>query len=71
MVDGGNPFTPLAKTIAGGGIVREGPVESPASGYAVIKADSLDDAVEMAKGCPVLKGGTKIWVCQTFDARGK
>jgi hypothetical protein len=32
------------------------------------KADSLNAAVEMAKGCPVLKGGAKITVYETLKA---
>ncbi len=70
LVDGGNPFTPMAKTIAADGKVSDGPVGSIASGYSVIKATSLDQAVEMAKGCPVLRGGAKISIYETFDPRG-
>ncbi len=70
LVDGGNPFTPTAKTIASDGKVSEGPIGSMASGYSVIKADSLDKAVALAKGCPVLKSGAKITVYETFNATG-
>jgi hypothetical protein len=70
LVDGGNPFTPMSKTIASDGKVSDGPVGSPSSGYSVIKANSLDEAVQMAKGCPVLKGGAKVSVYQTFNPRG-
>jgi hypothetical protein len=68
VVDGGNPFTPLAKSIASDGKVSDGPVGGMASGYSVIKADSLDQAVALAKGCPVLKSGAKISVYETFNA---
>ncbi len=67
VVDGGNPFTPEAKTIASNGSVSDGASPS-ASGYSVIKADSMQDAVEKAKGCPVLQGGAKIAVFETFAA---
>ncbi len=70
LVDGGNPFTPIAKSIAPDGKVNDGPVGMMASGYSVIKADSLDAAIAMAKGCPVLKGGAKISVYETFPAMG-
>jgi hypothetical protein len=40
------------------------------SGYSIIKADSLDAAVALAKGCPVLKGGATIMVFETFNAMG-
>ena len=70
LVDGGNPFTPMVKSIASDGKVSDGPVGSMASGYSVIKADSLDAAVALAKGCPVLKGGARISVFETFNAMG-
>jgi hypothetical protein len=34
----------------------------------VLKADNLDAAVAMAKGCPVLSGGASIEVAETFEA---
>jgi hypothetical protein len=68
LVDGGNPFTPMAKTINPNGMVSDGPVGGMASGYSVVQADSLDAAMAIAKGCPVLKGGAKISVFETFKA---
>jgi len=67
ITDGGNPFTPSAKTIGPDGRVSDGAFAA-ASGYTLIKADSLDKAVEIAKGCPVLIGGAKVAVYETFDA---
>ena len=67
VVDTGNPFTPVAKSIASNGSVSDGPVGTMASGYTVIAADSLNAAVEMAKGCPVLQGGAQITVYETFN----
>ena len=66
VVDGGNPFTPQAKSIASNGTVSDGPVGTMASGYSIIKVDSLDAAVEMARRCPVLLGGAQITVFETF-----
>ena len=66
LVDGGNPFTPAAKHIASNGTVSDGPVGAMASGYSIIKADSLSAAVELAGGCPVLQGGAQITVYETF-----
>ncbi len=67
LVDGGNPTTGKAKTIASDGSVSDGSVGTTASGYSIIKADSLDSAVALAKGCPVLQGGAKISVVETFQ----
>jgi len=65
LVDGGNPAS-QTRTIATDGSVSDDP-HGP-SGYSVIKADSLDAAVELAKGCPVLQGGASIQVVETFNA---
>ena len=65
LVDGGNPAS-ATKTIAADGSVSDdaaGP-----SGYSIIKADSLDAAVALAKGCPVRQGGASIQVVETFNA---
>jgi hypothetical protein len=69
LVDGGNPFTPKAKSVASDGKVSDG-VSAMASGYSIIKADSLDAAAAVAKGCPVLKSGAKISVFETFNTMG-
>lgn len=66
LADGGNPFTPVAKKISGNGEVGDGPVGTMATGYSIIKADSLDAAVKLAQGCPVLQGGAQITVYETF-----
>ena|SRR5258708_2420234 len=67
LVDGGNPFTATAKSIASNGSVSNSPIGTMATGYSIIQADSLDAAVELAKGCPVLHGG-QITVYETFPA---
>jgi hypothetical protein len=64
LKDGGNPFTPAVKSISAEGVVSD--MAPAASGYSIISADSLDAAVEMAKGCPVLQGGAQIAVYETF-----
>jgi hypothetical protein len=67
LADGGNPIG-QTKTIGGGGAVSDGGGANPATGYSLIEANSLDAAVELAKGCPVLEGGATIEVAETFNA---
>src|ERR1700745_672689 len=67
LVDGGNPTSGQAKTIASDGSATGGSCLGMASGYSIIKADSLDEAVAKAKGCPVLRGGANIVVLETFN----
>lgn len=65
LVDGGNPASKTRRIAADGAVSDDaaGP-----SGYSILKADSLDAAVELAKGCPVLGGGASIQVVETFNA---
>lgn len=62
VVDGGHPFSPAVKSIGSGGRVTDGPVGTSATGYSILKADSLSAAVELAKGCPILLGDGQISV---------
>ena len=57
----------FGKSIAADGSVSDGGGANPATGYSLIEADSLDAAVKLAKGCPVLGGGATIEVAETFN----
>jgi len=67
VVDGGNPVGG-ARVVGSNGAVSEGGGANPITGYSVLQADSLDAAVQMAKGCPILAVGGSIQVCETFNA---
>jgi hypothetical protein len=68
VVDAGNPFGEHVKNVSDGGTVHDGPVGTAATGYTILKADSLNTAVDLAKGCPVLKSGAKITVYEVTPA---
>jgi hypothetical protein len=40
---------------------------NPTSGYSVIEAKTLDDAIAKAKRRPILEGGGSIELAQTLD----
>ena len=54
-----NPGTPLgmSKTVSSGGVSDDGG-SNPLLGFSIVKADSMDAALEMAKECPHLQLGT-------------
>ncbi len=60
VVDGGAPFGPGAAV--GGGTAR-----SALTGYSILAADSLDAAVGMASGCPIIDDGGSVDVYETID----
>ena len=56
VVDIGNPFGP-SQGVGGG--------TSGLTGYSIVTADSLADAVSKADGCPILGGGGSVEVYET------
>jgi hypothetical protein len=65
LVDGGNPFNQGGKAVEKSGAST---IENhPATGYSIVKANSLDEAADMAKGCPVLdEPGGAVRVYETM-----
>jgi hypothetical protein len=60
VVDMGNPFG--ANAAVGGGST------SGLTGYTIVNADSLDDALAKAGSCPILDGGSGgVEVYETLD----
>jgi hypothetical protein len=66
VFDGGNPFGP-SRSIAADGSTSDG-AASGMTGYTILRADSLDAATELAKGCPILADGGTVEVYETFQA---
>ncbi|KAB1228710.1 YciI family protein [Chryseobacterium viscerum] len=68
LVDKGNTLLPApgtAKTVKPDNIVTDGPyteIKEFISGYIIVRAESIDEAVEMAKGNPIFKIGGNIEV---------
>jgi hypothetical protein len=64
IVDAGNPFGQGGKAVHMGGVM---PVtEKPVTGYSIISAASMDDATELAKGCPLV--GSKDGAVCVYEA---
>jgi hypothetical protein len=64
VVDGG-AATGTAKKVGPGGSVSDGGSRG-LTGYSIVAADSLDSAVELAKGCPVLEIGGAVDVYEAI-----
>ena len=69
--EGGEPLEKPAKTVKGKDkVLTDGPyIESKelVSGYYLIKAESLEEASEIAKGCPVLRLGGTVEVREIME----
>jgi hypothetical protein len=65
MIDVGDALTPEMRMVNSKKVVTDGPfIESKdvVGGYSVVKADSIDAAAELAKGCPGLQYDGKVEV---------
>lgn len=66
VIDGGNPVGPSTTVNPDGSVASSGGA-NPASGYSLIEASDLDDAIAKAKGCPVLKAEGSVELAEAFD----
>ena len=66
MVNFGTPLG-KSKTVSAGGVSDDGGA-NPLMGFSIVKADSMDAALEMAKACPHLDIGT-IEVAQMMEMK--
>ena len=66
VIDGGNPVGESSTVNPDGSVSNNGGA-NPASGYSLIEAADLDDALAKAKGCPILVGGGSIEVAEAID----
>lgn len=62
LVDRGNRLTGSGKVLKESTVISDGPyteIKESIMGYSLIKAASLEEATELAKGCPIFRiGGT-------------
>ncbi|MFL9485178.1 YciI family protein [Chitinophagaceae bacterium LWZ2-11] len=65
LVDKGNRLVPAGKVVKPGNVITDGPyteLKETLGGYSVVKAASLEEATELAKGCPVFAVGGNVEV---------
>ena len=67
IVDGGAPFA-ASKHFTSAGVGGDGPLgDTPASGYTIIEADSLDAAAAACAEHPHLNHGGQVQIYQAID----
>ncbi len=63
LVERGNRLSSSGKVVKAHNVITDGPyseIKESVGGYSIIKTDSYEDAVEIAKGCPVLAVGGNV-----------
>ncbi|MEO6669968.1 MAG: YciI family protein [Ferruginibacter sp.] len=65
LTDQGRPLGSAGKVVRANNVVTDGPyteIKELIGGYSIIKADSFEEAAEIAKGCPILQNGGNVEV---------
>jgi hypothetical protein len=63
IVDPGDGLLPTGRVLKAGGVVADGPyveAKEMVGGFSVVEASSYDEAVEIAKLCPIAMMGTPV-----------
>jgi hypothetical protein len=67
IVDGGDALLPTGRVLRAGGVVTDGPyveAKEMLGGYSVIEAPDYDQAVAIARACPIAMVGGAIEIRQ-------
>jgi hypothetical protein len=65
LVNSGNRLTDDGRVVNPGAVVTNGPyveIKEAIGGYIIIRAESLEEAAEISKGCPILTIGGNVEV---------
>ena len=65
LADRGNRLDPNGKVVRPGNVITDGPyteIKETLGGYSLVRANSIDEAIELAKGCPILSFGGNVEV---------
>jgi hypothetical protein len=65
LTDRGNRLVPSGKVVKADNVIADGPyteIKECIVGYSIVKPSSIDEATELAKGCPVLTIGGNVEV---------
>lgn len=65
LANSGNRLHNEGKVVKPNDVITDGPyveIKEAIGGYIIVKANSLDEAAELAKGCPILRLGGNVEV---------
>jgi hypothetical protein len=71
LVETGKRLSFEGKVVRANHVVTDGPyteIKEAMGGYMFIKAESLDEAIELAQGCPILTMGGNVEIRETVQS---
>ena len=73
LVDTGNRLEHAGKVIRPGGLITDGPyveTKEAVGGYTLIRANSMEEAIQLSKDCPILSVGGNVEVRAIIPMEG-
>ena len=73
LASSGNRLGGDGKTVRPGNLITNGPyaeIKEMLTGYIIVNADTIDEAAEIAKGCPILLVGGNVEVRDVIPMNG-
>jgi len=72
LVNSGNRLGSEGRVLNPGDVIINGPyveIKEAIGGYIIVRADTIDEAAELAKGCPILaiNGNVEVRVIEAMD----
>jgi len=67
LVSSGNRLAPEGRVVKPDNVITNGPyveIKEAVGGYIILKADSLEEAAELSKDCPILRVGGSVEIRQ-------
>jgi hypothetical protein len=65
LTNAGNPLGSAGKVVRANNVITDGPyteIKELIGGYTIVKAETIDEAAGLAKGCPILHVGGNVEV---------
>lgn len=65
LTDRGNSLVPSGKVVKSDNVITDGPyteIKECVIGYTIVKADTMEEAIGLTKGCPILAVGGNVEV---------
>ena len=65
LIDQGNVLGSAGKVVKAGNMVTDGPyteIKELIGGYSLVKTETIEEATQLAKGCPILESGGNVEV---------
>ena len=73
LAAGGNSLAGSGKVVRANGLITDGPyveIKEALGGYIIVRTETMEEAIELAEACPVVKGGGSLEIRPVLGTPG-